>query len=922
MTDVDSTRFDFLAGIRRSHVYLVVALLATTIAAAIYSYRSIDKELTEAALARRAALSYLASAVLAEKFDRLIDIGVSLASRVRFRQLVEQGKWNEAGKILTEVPADFPFIDRITINDTAGTLVADAPAALDVKGRNFAHRDWYQAVMRTGRPYISQVYMRSAVPQMNVFVAAVPIRSANGATLGLLVLQVRSDRFFEWIGGVDAGTGGTVYVVDRGGMLAAHPQFAVSGELIDYSAVPVVQQMLQGKRGVEIVANAAAGDERVVAYEPIARHGWGVVLEQPGKAAFAVRDDQLRRVLIAYALIASFMLFVAYLASRMVVQHRRALEDGRVNAELRETARTLEREIAERERTEQELAVYSERLNILHEIDRAIMAADAPEAIAETALQRLGKLIDVPRTIVNLFDLAANEAEWLAAVGRRRVHRGPRVRFSMRLMGDVESLRKGEVQVIDTAALPAGPEVDALLASGVEEYMVVPMIARGELIGGLSFGGAKGQFPMEHLDIVKEVAAQLAIAIAQARLYDRVKGHAEELEVRVAERTAQLREREERFRLMVSAVKDYAILMLDTQGRVVTWNEGAERIKGYRADEIVGQHFSCFYSREDRANDKPAKLLDTAAAKGRAEDEGWRVRKDGSAFWASVVITAVKDESGSLRGYSKVTRDLTQQKAAEAEIRQLNDDLESRAAQLEVTNKELEGFSYSVSHDLRSPLRAVDGYSQMLEEDYADKLDEEGRRLLAVIRESSRKMATLIDDLLNFSRLGRRAIQMSAVDMNALLAEVIRDVRTANGGTALPIKVADVPKAQGDRALLKQVWINLVTNALKFSDGNATPAVEISATSTDAEIVYRVKDNGVGFDMKYYNKLFGVFQRLHSADEFPGTGVGLAIVHRVVSRHGGRVWAEGKLNHGAAFFFALPPAQEQATEPETGEQVV
>ena len=260
-----------------------------------------------------------------------------------------------------------------------------------------------------------------------------------------------------------------------------------------------------------------------------------------------------------------------------------------------------------------------------------------------------------------------------------------------------------------------------------------------------------------------------------------------------------------------------------------------------------------------------------------------------------------------------VSIEITERRQAEEEIRALNADLERRVAerttQLEAANKELESFSYSVSHDLRSPLRAIDGYSQILGEDYTGKLDNEGQRLLGVIRESTQKMGALIDDLLTFSKLGRQPIAAIEIDMNALIQEVLREPQVGGARRPSQITAANLPAARGDRALLKQVWINLLSNAIKFAGKKDEPHIEVSGHNDGADNIYGVKDNGVGFDMRYYNKLFGVFQRLHGADQFPGTGVGLAIVQRVVTRHGGRVWAEGKINEGATFYFALPKGE-------------
>jgi len=547
---------------------LAVAVSAVALLA-LQSYRLIDRELTEAALSRRASLSYLTAAVLSEKFDRLVDIGVSLATRVRFRELVEAGKWDEASRILRSIPRDFPFIDRILLSNLRGTIMADIPEVPEVRGQNFAHRDWYRGVTRAWQPYVSEGYRRAAAPRMNVFAAATPIKSDKGEALGILVLQVRSDAFFDWTRGIEAGAGGLVYVIDQKGMLASHPKFPPQGDPVDFSMVPVVQRVLAGAAGVDVEFNLIEHQDRVVAYAPIAKHGWGVVLEQPAAEAFATRDDQLRRILIAYALILACLASVALLVSLIVIQRRQVRTD------------------------------------------------------------RLAKA---------------------------------------------------------------------------------------------------------------------------------------ELEQRVAERTAQL----------------------------------------------------------------------------------------------------------------------------------------------ESSNRELEGFSYSVSHDLRAPLRAINGFAEMVQEGYGEKLDDEGRRKLRVIRESSQKMGQLIDDLLVFSRLGRQAISAANADMAALARQVFEELRAASTANPARLTIKPMPSAWCDPALIRQVWINVLANAIKFSAVREEPLIEAGGYADGAQNVYYVKDNGVGFDMRYHEKLFGVFDRLHGAKEFPGTGVGLAIVKRVVERHGGRVWAEGAVNEGATFYFALP----------------
>jgi light-regulated signal transduction histidine kinase (bacteriophytochrome) len=266
-------------------------------------------------------------------------------------------------------------------------------------------------------------------------------------------------------------------------------------------------------------------------------------------------------------------------------------------------------------------------------------------------------------------------------------------------------------------------------------------------------------------------------------------------------------------------------------------------------------------------------------------------------------------DEGMLRLISTLATQLgpvIQRKRAAEQIDALNANLQRYTLELEAMNKELDSFSYSVSHDLRAPLRAVDGYARMLEEDYRERLDAEGQRLLGVVREASTRMGRLIDDLLAFSRLGRQEIAARRIDMVGLVAEVIAE---SKGDSSAVIEVGALPPAQADRPMLKQVWLNLVGNALKYSGKRDAPLVQIDGKAEGEELVYSVRDNGAGFDMRYADKLFGVFQRLHRVDEFPGTGVGLAIVQRVVARHGGRVWAQGRPGEGACFYFTLPRAQ-------------
>jgi PAS domain S-box-containing protein len=622
---------------------------------------------------------------------------------------------------------------------------------------------------------------------------------------------------------------------------------------------------------------------------------------------------------------------------------------------------------------------------------------------------------------------------------------------------------------------------------------------------------------------------------------------------------------ENSFRLLVESVSDYAIMMLDPVGNVVSWNVGAERIKGYRAEEIIGRNNSTFYPAEAVQSGEPERLLRAAANVGRSEDEGWRVRKNGTRFWANVVTTALRDKAGALLGFSKVTRDLSERrkmesalqhvgaynrslieasldplvtigldgrildantaaeaatgrprveligtdfsdyfvdpesartgyrlafreglvrnfplelrhrdghvisvvynaavyrdeqgkvigvfaaardvtdrkraqealeesersfrvlaetvpqivwasradgwnvfinqrwteytgmtleasyghgwsapihaedqkrtwdawqlamkngstysaearlrredgayrwwlirgaplcdasgkiikwfgtftdihdlKTAEQEIQRLNADLErrvfERTTELEAANKELEAFAYSVSHDLRAPLRSIDGFSKILLVDYYDKLDDEGRDILTRVRRATQRMGQLIDDLLKLSRSTRTEMRREAMNLTALAAEVAKELVQAEPARAVRWIIAPGLAASGDPPLVRVVLENLLGNAWKFTGAQTDARIEFGSAETERGPAFFVRDNGAGFDMAYVGKLFGVFQRLHAVNDFPGSGIGLANVQRIIHRHGGRVWAEGETNRGATIYFTLPKASQQ-----------
>jgi len=658
----------------RLGLLLVAPAVLITALSLAYGHRL----LTQSALSRRSRSAHLAAVILGERFHRIDDVALSLATRPQFRKHVSAGRWSEAIRIMADVPTQFPFIHRVLLADPRGIERADAPVVAGGVGLDVSHREWYREAIRGEKPHLSSIYTRTVAPQYNVFALSAPIREQDGPIWGVIMFQIRLATLFEWSRGLDVGPGSAVYFVDPMGHAAERPRPDQEPVLANLSGDPALQTLLRGEGGLS-VGRDANGREFVSAYERIHPYGWGVLLRQPAELCFEDRNRSLRLLAVVYGL---------------------------------------------------------------------------------------------------------------------------------------------------------------------------------ALLGQMGLVGAMARHLHRRRDAEKSLRAS-----------------------------------EERFRLLTASVKEYAIILLDAAGHVLSWNEGAQKINGYRQEEILGQHISRFYTPEDAQSELPKRLLERARIEGHVENEGWRVRKDGSRFWANVVLTPMMNSDGTLVGFTKITRDLTERKRSEDELQALN--------------KELEAFSYSIAHDLRAPLRAIEGFSRIVIEDYAARLDAEGRRLLNVVRTNAKNMAALIDDLLNFSRLGRKTLLKNEVDMGALARSALASL----GGAAtdrFDFRLDPLPRARGDETLLREVFLNLLSNAIKYSRRKPRAVVEVGARSEPAEIIYFVKDNGEGFDMRYADKLFGVFQRLHGAEEFEGTGVGLAIVDRIVRRHGGKVWGEGKVGEGATFYFSLP----------------
>src|SRR5580658_6628212 len=371
----------------------------------------------------------------------------------------------------------------------------------------------------------------------------------------------------------------------------------------------------------------------------------------------------------------------------------------------------------------------------------------------------------------------------------------------------------------------------------------------------------------------------------------------------------ELEQSAERSRLLIEGVRDYALFTMDPQGRVTSWNTGAERIKGYKEEEIVGKHFSVFYERSDVEAGRPRQDLERAADRGRYEEEGRRVRKDGSVFWASVIITSLRSPDGRLRGFAKITRDITKRRQVELA-------LSTFTARLQRSNEELQEFAMIASHDLQEPLRKIQMFGDRLQQEFAEPLGPSGQDYINRMQSAASRGQTLIEGLLAYSRVTTKGQPPLLVDLRVIATEVTADLEARLAQVGGTIDIGPLPAIEADPLQMRQLIQNLLGNALKFNRPGVPPTVRISATRLEAHDAragwqIAVADNGIGFDEKYLDRIFKLFQRLHERGTYEGAGMGLAISRKIVERHHGTITARSRPGQGTTMLVTLPSRQQE-----------
>lgn len=543
----------------------------------------------------------------------------------------------------------------------------------------------------------------------------------------------------------------------------------------------------------------------------------------------------------------------------------------------------LESEIAERERAENELKQTNKELSIRNRISEIFLTIPDEEMYGEV----LRVILETTDSKYGVFGYIDENGAYVVPSMTRHVWDKCQVPdkdivFPREKWGD--SIWPRAIRQKETLH---SNERSTLTPRGhipIRRNVTVPVIHQGEVIG--LFQVANKATDYDEKDIrLSETIADIIAPVLNARLQrDR-----QEKMRRQAE--AALRENEERFRATFEA-GPIGMAFVGPDHRFVKVNKALCEMLGYAERELAALTFADVTHPDDVEIDRK---LAERVFKGEIPRYGIEKRyvaKNGEVLWVNLSAAAIRDHAGNVLYKLEMVENITHRKRAEE-------------AMMDAL-KSLEAFSYSVSHDLRSPLRAINGFSNALLEDHAAGLNADAQRYLNLIRTNALNMGRLIDDLLSFSRFGRQKIRVSDIDMEKLARAAFDELERANPGRPPRLDISPLPRARGDYSMIRQVFFNLLSNAIKFTGAGDNAIIEIGGVTEGNENVYYVKDNGVGFDMRYADKLFGVFQRLHSAAEFEGTGVGLAIVQRIIHRHDGRVWADGKENEGATFYFTLP----------------
>lgn len=966
MSEKAPSTHHWLAERRYFPLIIATAFVIFSISAFVIGYRH-HVVATEQALHEDRSAANLLSLLLDEHLNKIVSVMESYSHRPLLIRAAGEKNAEKAKAHLISLTKSNRAIDSVIIVDRQGTLWAAYPERPEVIGRNYAYRDWYQGVSKEWKPFVSDAYLRIVAEKDSAVAIGVPLFNETGRAIGILQNTYRAVSMSNIIKQLPPNPGIRITVADRKGQLLYSTRYNVGKEIRFHPFHDDMKKAAAANhKTFTVVDHEFGGKTRYLSYASVGNIGWTVLVGRYKRSIFMSEIAYYVQVTaIALLLFLSVVVFLFYARKQVTVQLIQAqleAEKQKLKGEKKLRALSLRHEAILSSVTEIIMEVDNNKVYTWANSSGYEFFGE--DVIGKEASFYFEGEQDTYDTIKPLFcgmeDVIYLESWQRRKDGEKRLlawwcrvlrDENDQITGSLSSARDIterkeaeEALRESErffrstldglsshIAVVDDAgeivltnkAYRDFAERNGIAPGAVSEginYLAVCDIAQGEdseeacaFAQGIRevLSGKRPSFELEYPCHSPD---------EQRWFFGHITPLTGEGPRRVVVAHENITERKRAEEALINSEKKYrnifenateGIFQSTPKGRYISVNPAFARIGGYSSPEEMMESVSdiqkkMYVHQEDRA--RLLQLLNKHDSVTHFEAE---IRRgDNAIIWISMNVRAIRDEGGEITLLEGTIADITERKRAEEEIHRLNAELEQRVmertAQLEAANKELEAFSYSVSHDLRAPLRAIDGFSHILMKEYTDRLDAEGVRLLNVIRTNTKHMDQLITDMLALSRVSKIELRRAGIDMAAMAHSTYQEIAPPEVLQRFIFSVAPLPEGHGDPVLLRHVWSNLLANAVKFTLPRDERQIDISGYKEQGMNIYAVRDTGVGFNPNYAHKLFGVFQRLHKSSEFEGNGVGLAIVQRIIHRHGGRVWAEGKINEGAAFFFSLP----------------
>jgi PAS domain S-box-containing protein len=880
----------------------------------------------------------LAAADLAAQFAANYVEGVEtnvrqFATRPLFRRAVFDGDVAAAEAHLAQFLQIDTRFDNVVVYDTKGIGWASGlMAAWQYRGGSVADREWFQQTVALRQPYLG-IPVLSRGTGRPVITYAVPLMDDQGVMRAVLAGGISLVALADAITNVRISASASSGLLDsrQGGIILAHPdKERILAPALEWNAAAA--HALAGEHGT-VETHSSRSEIYLAAFAPVPRLPWAVLILEPSQTVFASVNALTQRALGLTAIIMLIAAIMGGLLARTTIYPVRQLVEGvgeigkgnldhripvRSGDEIGQLAHAFNAMAMNLSQAQQETAHNQRMLLALSQAAQEVQRARTPEQVYATVgdeVVKLGHHVVILRLTADRSHLSVAHhtfashtlvmAEELAGVSAREYDiLPPPDGFYDRVLRErhtlyLPSLLDPLIETLPAAARPLASQILTVL--GVERGIGTPLVIDGDVAGILEVLGT--DLAEADTSAITVFANQIAITLENVRLSQEARAWAAELERRVDARAAELRETRDYLENLLSHA-NAPIIVWDAQRRITRFNHAFEQLTGYAAPAVVGHDFSLLFP----ADSSESSLAKIAAALGGEHWEAVEIpiqcRDDQVrlVLWNSANVYA--QDGRTLVATIAQGQDITDRKHAEEELHRLNDDLRR-------SNQELEQFAYVASHDLQEPLRMVASYTQLLAERYSGQLDEKADKYIDYAVDGARRMQGLINDLLAYSRVGTRGKEFAAVACSDVVAEVLRTLDRAIAESRADVRVGALPIVGADRIQLGQLFQNLIENAIKFR-GDAQPRIDILATRDGPHWVFEVKDNGIGIDPQYYERIFIIFQRLHGRSEYPGSGIGLAIAKKIVERHGGRIWVEPAPGGGTRFLFTWPAYQDAA----------